>query len=114
MLGGREDGHRELLVDGDYGAFEQMLDRTLGDILRADENDAFEMWGALANVDWCGPNGESVGYSFRAAGDLLAAIRRDQGHMTYMYYYCSVPAGHVSEWIAQALAAQGWRYETLS
>ena len=111
MLGGIPEGSRELLTpedDSEFGAFEQMVDRTIGDRVRADKDAANELWGSLANVDWGGPNGMSVGYSFRAAGDLVAALRKDDGKMTYMNYYCSVDSGYARGWIEEALNKEGW------
>jgi hypothetical protein len=110
MMGGIPEGHRPLLVDGGYGAFEQAVDRALGDRVRASQEDAVALWSALANVDWYGPNGIEVSYSFRAAGDLVATLRRDEGRMTYMNYYCQGPAGEVATWIEEALATEGWAY----
>jgi hypothetical protein len=113
MLGGMHEGHRELADEGPYGLFEQTVERLFGERLRANKDDANAFWGGLANVDWTGPNGEEVGYSFRAAGDLLAAIRRDEGDMTYMLYYCAAPDGMVPVWMAEALVDEGWRYVEL-
>ena len=111
MLGGLREGHRDLMTDGDYGAFEQAVDRLIGDRVRASKDDAVVLWGALANVEWKGPLGEEVGYSFRAAGDLVAALRRDEGPMTYMNYYCAGPHGVVADWIEAALGEAGWTPE---
>lgn len=113
MLGGIGTGSRELETEGPYGAFEQTVERFFGERLRESQESADEFWGALANVDWTGPKGEEVGYSFRAAGDLLAAIRRDEGTMTYMRYYMSAPYATVPEWVALPLEAAGWEYEIL-
>jgi hypothetical protein len=112
MLGGLPDGHRELLTEGAYGAFEQTVERLFGDRLRASLEDAQEFWGALANVDWLGPDGATVGYSFRAGGDLIAAIRRDEGEMTYMNYYCAAPYATVPDWVEEALVWAGWWPDT--
>lgn len=114
MLGGIAEGHRELFTpdeDPDYGAFEQTVDRVLGEHIRKDQESADEFWAALANVGWRGPGGLSVGYSFRAAGDLCAALRKDEGKMTYMRYYMNKPHGVVAEWIEERLAAEGWHPE---
>lgn len=108
MLGGLPTGHRALYTEGDYGAFEQTVDRVLGERVRASEEDAVALWCALANVDWHGPDGASVGYSFRAAGDLVAALRKDEGDYTYMRYYCAGPHGVVAGWIEAAMAGAGW------
>lgn len=113
MLGGIPEGSRELLSaeDGPYGVFEQTVELLFGEELRADKGLADQFWGALANIDWFGPAEEEIGYSFRAAGDLLAAIRRDTGRMTYMNYYCSAPYGRVPEWISERMGAEGWTWK---
>lgn len=90
--------------------FEEAVEHQLGDKIRSDDKLAIAMWSALANVDWKNTNGDTAGYSFRAAGDLVAAIR---GSGVYMDWYCSGPDGVVSEEIAGALAKEGWTYEIL-
>ena len=84
--------------------FAQALNRAYGDKIRADEDFAAKAWGALANVDWAHANGDDASYSFRAAGDLIAAIR---GEGMYMDWYCSSEAG-ISEPLAEGLAKEGW------
>ena len=87
--------------------FEATVNRVLGDRIRADDAFAAAMWAALANVDWTADNGDTASYSFRAAGDLVAAIR---GSGDYMEWYSSAPEGVVSEEIAEAMRAEGWTY----
>jgi len=86
-------------------AFEMAVRRAF---YRIDEEIGREIWSALANVDWVHENGDTAGYSFRAAGDLIAAIR---GEGDYMDWYCSGPEGVVSERVREALAREGWRPE---
>jgi hypothetical protein len=88
-------------------AFEAAVNRALGKQICKSEKFAAFMWGALANIDWEHESGDTAGYSFRAAGDLIAAIR---GEGMYMDWYCSAPVGVVSKEIADAMAKEGWKY----
>lgn len=87
-------------------AFEQAVNRALGARMRESEEMCRQMWSALANQDWRHTNGDTAGYSFRAAGDLIAAVR---GSGDYMDWYCSGPEGVVSAEIEEAMAVEGWR-----
>lgn len=98
-------GGREL---DDTDAFEAAVSRALGATMRTDDALCCEMWSALANQDWKHVNGDTAGYSFRAAGDLIAAVI---GRGDYMDWYCSGPYADVSERIEVALAAEGWTPE---
>lgn len=69
------------------------------------------MWGALANVEWTHVNGDNAGYSFRAAGDLIASIR---GNGMYMDWYCSSECPRVTYAISEAMGSEGWRADTES
>lgn len=90
--------------------FEATVERVLGEEMRRDHSLAKEMWCALANVDWIHENGDTAGYSFRAAGDLVAAII---GEGDYMDWYCCGRTGVVSSRIATALEEEDWTYQEL-
>lgn len=100
-LGGVEGGRALNPED----RFEVDVAELLGDRLRASSDDCCAMWSALANVDWRNQDGDEAGYSYRAAGDLIAAVLEEGD---YMDWYCSGPDGIVAEWIAEALANRGW------
>lgn len=98
--------------------FEAALDRALGERLRREHKFnlgrpawyegtgiGHRLWGSLANVDWQHTNGDTASYSFRAAGDLIAAI---VGEGDYMDWYCSYQSGVADEEIAEAMAREGW------
>lgn len=92
-------------------AFELALDHALGDRMRNDAGFCGDVWSALANVVWSRGDGADALLSFRAAGDAIAAIR---GSGDYLEWYCSGPAGVVSDEIRHALAAQGWAPDALA
>lgn len=100
-MGGIEGG-RALNPDD---KFEAAVERWLGPAMREDECLCAEMWCAVANQDWRHDNGDTAGYSFRAAGDLVAGV---VGRGNYMDWYCSGPDGEVSERVREALAQGGW------
>ena len=79
--------------------------------LRENEDFGVELWSALANVGWyheSDTENTEISFSFRVAGSLIAYMLC---HGDYMDWYCSGPDGVVSDFIADAMAAKGWRYE---
>lgn len=86
-------------------AFEMAVARQLGAAMREDRRVGVEVWSALANMDWAHENGDTASYSFRAAGDLVAAV---VGAGDYLDWYCSGPYATVSARVATALAREGW------
>lgn len=98
--------------------FEATVERVFGERLRAEGKGhgwwdfsappmlGSRIYGSITNQDWQHENGDTAGYSFRAAGDLVAAI---VGEGDYLDWYCSAPEGVVDEEVAAALAKEGWR-----
>lgn len=106
MLGGLKE-RREIIADN---KFENDFHTSIGAIIKSDPDKGSAVWSALANVEWHGPDGEVAGYSFRAAGDLIAA---SLGAGNYMDWYCSAQAGQVEGWIEEALGKFGWTPQIL-
>ena len=104
-MGGIKEGRR--LNEGD--AFEMAVERALGERLRGDNALCADLWGSLANVDWHHRDGHTASYSFRAAGDLVAAVK---GAGNYMDWYCSASIGFARRVIAEAMAPEGWEPAT--
>jgi hypothetical protein len=97
--------------------FEQKFDDDFRELftkrLRENEDFGEELWSALANVNWrndSDPDNTDCGHTFRSGGALIALML---GHGDYIDWYCSSPDGVVSEYIANAMASKGWRYEIM-
>jgi hypothetical protein len=103
--------------------FKSAVERALGEQIRAcrdplarfvsstatvlpERNIAQKLWCSLVTVYWRHDNGNAASYTFRTAGDLIAAIC---GEGDYMDWCCSAPYGQAFPEIAEALAKEGWR-----
>lgn len=74
--------------------------------MRDDVSLCIDLWSSLANCGWENPDGHTASYSFRAAGDLIAAI---VGSGDYLDWYCCADTyGVPVERVAEALAREGW------
>lgn len=103
-MGGIWDGRK--LNEEDQ--FEMAIYKELGERMKTDDGLCRRVWGSLANVDWTNANGDTAGYSFRAAGDLVAAVR---GSGMYMDWYCSTNYPSIDNEVRDALAKHGWSGE---
>jgi len=89
-----------------YDRFEMAVYSCLGQQMRADDSWCVDVWGSLANCGWQHTNGDTASYSFRAAGDLIAAV---VGRGDYLDWYCSSDTyGVPVERVAVALSGEGW------
>lgn len=106
MAGGIDDTREILADDSPYAHFEQDVNEVLGDQVRESVEASKALWSALTNTVWChGEKEYCVLYTFRSAGDLVAAIR---GGGTYHYWYCASWPGVVSGEICRAMESKGW------
>ncbi len=100
--------YRELLIEGAYGAFETDVNRALGQGVRDSDYCAKLLWSALANIIWVHQErGYEVSYSFRAAGDLIAAIRQNG---SYIDWYCSSDVARVEHGLEDRMRIMGWTW----
>jgi hypothetical protein len=90
-----------------YKVFEAELDRVLGPRVKADGAYAVDLWSALTNTSWSGPDGLTVTYGFRRASEAVAWVREDEDSVLW---YCSGPPAVVAPWIEEAMAEVGWRW----
>lgn len=102
--GGVEGGRRI-----DYrNPFEALLVGLFGEQVRESDVFAAQLWSALSNIVWEHENGDTAWFSFRRAGDVIAAIREEGD---YLHWYCNGRAGIVSEEIAEKMKAHGWTWK---
>lgn len=107
ILGGLIGGRQIDTAD----PFEVAVDQALGPRIRYSDTFAAEAWGTITGVYWFGPDGLPRGYTYRAAGDIVAAVR---GFGDYCQWYCSGPVfeDNLPSWITEKMAALGWRWVT--
>lgn len=101
-LGGIKGG-RNLNVDD---AFEMLIKRLFRPDMSQSEEFCERIYSSITNVTWRNRDDDTASYSFRAAGDMIAAIL---GEGDYMNWYCSAPEGRVDADIASQLAVHGWK-----
>lgn len=101
-------------VEQIYDLFEKSIIDYLGEKMKVDDELCKRVWGSMANVDWyyVRPSDRredgsciSVGYSFRAAGGLIARII---GRGDYMDWYCSSEEGVVDEEFRRVMKKNGF------
>ena len=90
--------------------FEGLINRLFGERIRTSEDFASDVWCALTNVEWRSADDDTAVFSYRAAGDLVAAVR---GAGDYNDWYCSGSAGCVIPEIEDAMSAEGWAWQEL-
>lgn len=101
-LGGVRGGRKLDPTD----AFEMACERALGAAIRADKDVGIRLWESITNQDWVNGEGDTASYSFRRAGDVVAAIRACGED--YMDFYCMGSPGQPRHDIVLALSREGW------
>jgi hypothetical protein len=86
--------------------FEEAIAQSLGEQMKADREVCTEVWCALSNQCWKKEPDDFAAYSWRSAGDLIAAVT---GKGIYLDFYGSGTAGSVSDRVRDALEKHGWR-----
>jgi hypothetical protein len=81
--------------------------RALADRARRDRGFAVELYGALCNADWRHDDGTEWCGTWRYAGEVVAQLR-GRGE-DYMDFYCSGGEGKITDRVAEAMDALGWR-----
>jgi hypothetical protein len=92
--------------EGAEQAFEEALERRLGERIRKDDEFTKRAYGSMTNVTWVHPLHGEHGMSFREAGRILASIHRSGG---YVDWYCSSPEGVVDREFKEAMADEMWK-----
>ena len=103
-IGGVKGGRK---LDPD-DRFEADMNAVLGERMRASDDLCRRVWSSLANCEWTNADGDTASYSFRAAGDLIAAII-DRGD--YLDWYCSGPYANPDAEVEEAMLTRGWTCE---
>lgn len=93
-----------------YKVFEAALDQAVGEQVRMDGAYAVDLWSALTNIAWNGPNGLSVTYSFRRASEVVSWVREEDSAIQWLN---AGPPGIVATWIESAMADLGWAWSIL-
>jgi hypothetical protein len=91
-----------------YDHFEDIISKYLGERMKTDAALCSRIWSSLANVNWYFIKSSQLivcGYSFRAAGGMIADIRQ-QGD--YMDWYCSGPYQTVDEEFRKIMKKEGF------
>mgnify|MGYP006289681555 FL=1 len=103
----------DMEVERAYTLFEEVITDHFGERMKTDDDLCSRIWSSLANVDWYYVKGEktvSVGYSFRAAGSMIAGIR---GFGDYMDWYCSGPDADVAPEFRRLMKKNGFIADTM-
>jgi hypothetical protein len=82
--------------------------KALANRARSDREFAVELYGALCNASWHHEDGADwPGATWRSVADLVACLRGCGEN--YLDFYCSGGEGEITDRVAAAMAALGWR-----
>ena len=103
ITGGQDDTPSIDLDEPLARDLKELLDNVIQDM-----STGIAIYQSITNTYWSRDD-YLVLYSFRAAGDLIAALREEG---TYLDWYCCARAGIVHPWLADLLATRGWKYRS--
>ncbi len=110
LLRAYEAGYRPddwpLAPDGTE-AFMRELQATFWDEIGG-ERMCLSLYSAMTNIEWKHPYHGKMHLSFRQAAETIARLI---GEGDYNDWYCSAPAGVVSDYIEQVMSVRGWTWQ---
>lgn len=109
-IAGVTGSNRDRGWESSFSAFERSLETCLGEQMRSSRAFAEEVWGGLTNLRWIHNDHGSIGFDYRAAGELVARI---VGEGTWLTYYLQVPSGKAPDLMVERMGIHGWEVEPL-
>ena len=85
--------------------FEVAVQRLFGEEMKTNKDLCHRIWSSLSNVEWIHANGDTANFSFRAAGDMIAAIIEKGDYLDWCW---NSPSAQVDPIFAEHMLEAGW------